>query len=281
MYSIKTLLREEIALNDKKMRLSEHSLMMIQNSSYVKNVLGINTTLTENYSLDIRKRIIEEQIIVENLLGSINGYLGNLVQKGKENSLNFIKSVKDLKDLAIFFKDILLDSELMGEATKNVKKSLTEQLDKFKNNINKILTNTKVNIQNFTDKLKTFLDNILDYANNLLNKDGWVPFLTMLCLAVLLTWVNRKWLEVILDNIVEGIKKIDGIVNLFNSLKDLIKTAVSNLGVENIFAWFTSLGSKTSGIGMIFTISEIILIISEILIPTVIVIQRRFNLQKN
>jgi hypothetical protein len=69
------------------------------------------------------------------------------------------------------------------------------------------------------------------------------------------------------------------IVNLFNSLKDLIKTAVSNLGVENIFAWFTSLGSKTSGIGMIFTISEIILIISEILIPTVIVIQRRFNLQ--
>jgi hypothetical protein len=280
MSNTRILLREEIALNNKKMQLSEHSLTMIQNSSYVKNVLGIDTTLNENYPLDIRKLIIEQQIIIENLLDSINGYLGNLVQKGKEKSLNFIKSVKNLKELAILFKDILLDPELMNEAIKNVKKSLTEQLNNFKNNINKILTNTKVTIQNFTDKLQTFLNNVLTYSNDVLNKDGWVPFLTMLGLAVLLTWVNRKWLEVILNNITEGLKKIDGVVNLFNSLKDLIKTAVSNLGIENIFAWFTSLGTETSGIGIIFTISEIILIISEILMPTVQTITTRFNLQK-
>ena len=280
MSNTRTLLREEIALNNKKMQLSEHSLTMIQNSSYVKNVLGIDATLNENYPLDIRKLIIEQQIIIENLLDSINGYLGNLVQKGKEKSLNFIKSVKNLKELAILFKDILLDPELMNEAIKNVKKSLTEQLNNFKNNINKILTNTKVTIQNFTDKLQTFLNNVLTYSNDVLNKDGWVPFLTMLGLAVLLTWVNRKWLEVILNNITEGLKKIDGVVNLFNSLKDLIKTAVSNLGIENIFAWFTSLGTETSGIGIIFTISEIILIISEILMPTVQTITTRFNLQK-
>lgn len=280
MYSTKKLLREEINLTNKKMLLSEHSLMMIQNSSYVKSVLGVDTKLNEYCSLDTRKLIIEQQIIVENLLDSINGYLGNLVQKGKEKSLNFIKSVKNLKELAILFKDILLDPELMDEAIKNVKKSLTEQLDNFKNNINKILTNTKVTIQNFTDKLQTFLNNVLTYSNDVLNKDGWVPFLTMLGLAVLLTWVNRKWLELILNNIAEGLKKIDGVVNLFNSLKDLIKSAVSNLGIENIFAWFTSLGTETSGIGIIFTISEIILIISEILMPTVKTITTRFNLQK-
>lgn len=280
MYSTKKLLREEINLTNKKMLLSEHSLMMIQNSSYVKSVLGVDTKLNEYCSLDTRKLIIEQQIIVENLLDSINGYLGNLVQKGKEKSLNFIKSVKNLKELAILFKDILLDPELMDEAIKNVKKSLTEQLDNFKNNINKILTNTKATIQNFTDKLQTFLNNVLTYSNDVLNKDGWVPFLTMLGLAVLLTWVNRKWLELILNNIAEGLKKIDGVVNLFNSLKDLIKSAVSNLGIENIFAWFTSLGTETSGIGIIFTISEIILIISEILMPTVETITTRFNLQK-
>jgi hypothetical protein len=280
MYSTKKLLREEINLTNKKMLLSEHSLIMIQNSSYVKSVLGVDTKLNEYCSLDTRKLIIEQQIIVENLLDSINGYLGNLVQKGKEKSLNFIKSVKNLKELAILFKDILLDPELMDEAIKNVKKSLTEQLDNFKNNINKILTNTKVTIKNFTDKLQTFLNNVLTYSNDVLNKDGWVPFLTMLGLAVLLTWVNRKWLELILNNIAEGLKKIDGVVNLFNSLKDLIKSAVSNLGIENIFAWFTSLGTETSGIGIIFTISEIILIISEILMPTVKTITTRFNLQK-
>lgn len=280
MNNTRTLLREEIALNNKKMRLSEHSLMMIQNSSYVKNILGINIPLTENYSLDVRKKIIEEQIIVENILNSINGYLGNMVQKGKEKSLNFIKSIKNLKELAILFKNILLDPDLMGEAIKNVKNFLNEQLNNFKNGITKILTKTKVTIQNFTDKLETFLNNVLTYANGVLNKEGWVSFLTMLGLAVLLTWVNRKWLDVISGNIIEGLEKIDGVVNLFNSLKDLIKTAVSNLGVENIFAWFTSLGPKTSGIGVIFTISEIISIISEILTPTVQTITTKFNLQK-
>lgn len=280
MYNTKTLLREEIALNDKKMLLSEHSLMMIEDSTYVKNVLGINTTLTENHSLDVRKQIIEQQIIVENLLDSINGYLGDLVQKGKEKTLNFIKSVKNLKDLAVFFKDILLDPELMAEATQNVKKALNEQINLFKVNIEKILNTTKANIQGLTDKIKNFLSNVLKYGEDLISKNGWVSFLSMLGLSVLLTWVNRKWLEDILINIAEGLKKIDSIVNMFNSLKDLIKTASANLGVEAIFDWFTSLGTKASGIGVVFTISEIILIISEILMPTVKTITTKFNLQK-
>jgi hypothetical protein len=281
MYSTKTLLREEIALNDKKMLLSEHSLMMIQNSSYVKNVLGINAPLNESYSLSIRKQIIEEQIIIENLLDSINNYVGNLVQKGKEKTLNFISSVKTLKELAIFFKDILLDSELMDEATQNVKNSLTEQLNYFKNKIKAILTMVKVNVQGLTDKLNTFLENILNYGNGLINKNGWVAFLTMLGLAVLLTWINKKWLDSISGNIIDGLKKIDGVVNLFNSLKNLIKTAVSNLGVEKIFDWFNGLVTEGSGIGLIFTISEIIIIISEIVKPTIRTITTKLNLQKN
>jgi hypothetical protein len=273
MYSTKTLLREEIALNDKKMLLSEHSLMMIQNSSYVKNVLGINAPLNESYSLSIRKQIIEEQIIIENLLDSINNYVGNLVQKGKEKTLNFISSVKTLKEL--------LDSELMDEATQNVKNSLTEQLNYFKNKIKAILTMVKVNVQGLTDKLNTFLENILNYGNGLINKNGWVAFLTMLGLAVLLTWINKKWLDSISGNIIDGLKKIDGVVNLFNSLKNLIKTAVSNLGVEKIFDWFNGLVTEGSGIGLIFTISEIIIIISEIVKPTIRTITTKLNLQKN
>jgi hypothetical protein len=281
MYNTKTLLREEIVLNNKKIQLSEHSLMMIEDSSYVKNVLGINVPLNESYSLSIRKQIIEQQIIVENLLNSINNYLGNLVQKGKEKTLNFIKSVKTLKELAIFFKDILLDVELMNEATQNVKNALTKQLNYFESKIKIILTKFKANIQGLTDKLNNFLTNILNYGNDLLNKNGWIGFLTMLGLAVLLTWINKKWLDVITDNIVEGLKKIDGVISIFNNLKNLIKTAASNLGVEKIFDWFTSLGIDASGIGVVFTISEIITIISEIVTPTVETITKKFNLQKN
>lgn len=278
MYNTKTLLREELDLNSKKMLLSEHSLMMIEDSMYVKNVLGIN--LNEGYNLSTRKQIIEQQIIIENLLDSINNYLGNLVQKGKEKTLNFIKSVKTLKELAIFFKDILLDGELMNEATQNVKNALTKELNFFEDKIKSILTTIKANIQGLTDKLKNLLTNILNYGNDLLTKNGWVTFLTMLGLTVLLTWVNKKWLAIISDNLIEGLKKIDNIVNIFNNLKDLIKTAASNLGVEKIFDWFTNLGVDASGIGMVFTISEIILIISEILTPTVQTITTKFNLQK-
>jgi hypothetical protein len=279
MYNTKTILREELDLNNKKMLLSEHSLMMIEDSTYVKNVLGIN--LNEGYSLSTRKQIIEQQIIIENLLDSINNYLGNLVQKGKEKTLNFIKSVKTLKELAIFFKDILLDAELMGEAIQNVKNALTKQLNFFETKIKTILTKIKANIQGFTDKLNNLLTNISNYGNGLLNKNGWVSFLTMLGLTVLLTLVNKKWLSIISDNTIEGLKKIDNIVSVFNSLKDLIKTAASNLGVEKIFDWFTNLGLDATGIGIAFTISEIIMIISEILTPTVQTITKKFNLQKN
>jgi hypothetical protein len=61
----------------------------------------------------------------------------------------------------------------------------------------------------------------------------------------------------------------------------LIKTAVSNLGVEKIFDWFNGLVTEGSGIGLIFTISEIIIIISEIVKPTIRTITTKLNLQKN
>ena len=61
MYNTKSLLREEINLNNKKMLLSEESIALIQNSEYIKNVLGIKLPLTEYYSIELRKQIIQEK----------------------------------------------------------------------------------------------------------------------------------------------------------------------------------------------------------------------------
>ena len=219
------------------------------------------------------------------MIDSINSYLGSVVQKGKEKSLQLIKTIKDTKELAILFKNILLDPKLMEEAIENVKKNLNETIVEVKKLINNILTKLGFKIQGFTDKLTTFLDKILEYGNKFLNSKGWVGFITMLGLTVMLIWCKKNWLDKLLNLATEQlenqIKNITSIVNIFNSLKELISDAASNLGVDEILNWFIGFGKKEPLIGIVFSAIEIVNIISEILIPTVKTITTRFNLSKS
>ena len=284
MYSTKQILREELYLHNKKKLLSEHSLLLIEDDYYITTVLGIDKPLFEKDLFKYKKTIIEQQIIVENMLDSINDYLGNIVQKGKEKSLQFIKSINNLKELAILFKDILLDPKLMEEAIANVKKSLNNVINDVKKIINDILTKLGVNIQGFTDKLKVFMDKILEYGNKFLNSKGWSGFLTMLGLTTMLIWCKKNWLDKLsalaINKIEEQIKNITSVINIFNTLKDLISDVASNLGIDDILNWFVNFGKKEPLIGIVFSASEIILIISEILIPTVKTISSKINLTK-
>jgi hypothetical protein len=284
MYNTKQLLREELYLHNRKKLLSEQSLLIIQDDFYVKTTLGIDKLLYENNLFEYKKLIIEQQIIVESMLVSINDYLGNLVQKGKEKSLQLINDIKNIKDLAILFKNILLDPKLMEEAIENVKNAINNQLDRFKLLIEKVLQVISVNLVGFTDKLKTFLDNVLNYGNEFLDKKGWVGFIMGLGLAVLLTWINKNWLEKLssafLDKITDQIKNIESVINIFNSLKDLSSYVASNLGIDNILNWFINFGTKTQLIGVAFLAAEIIKIIYDILVPTVRDVKTRFNLSK-
>jgi hypothetical protein len=125
MNTIKALLKEELALNDRRKLLSEESIILINNPHYIKYTLGVDLPINENYSLSIRKQIIEEQIIIESILGSINNYIGVAYDKTKEKAIEVVNSIKSLKDIAKFFKDILVDSELMKVAIESIKKSKT------------------------------------------------------------------------------------------------------------------------------------------------------------
>ena len=285
MYSTKQILREELYLHNKKKLLSEHSLLLIEDDYYVTTILGVDKSLFENNLFSYKKTVIEQQIIVENMIDSINSYLGSVVQKGKEKSLQLIKTIKDTKELALLFKNILLDPKLMEEAIENVKKNLNETIVEVKKLINNILTKLGFKIQGFTDKLTTFLDKILEYGNKFLNSKGWVGFITMLGLTVMLIWCKKNWLDKLLNLATEQlenqIKNITSIVNIFNSLKELISDAASNLGVDEILNWFIGFGKKEPLIGIVFSAIEIVNIISEILIPTVKTITTRFNLSKS
>jgi len=285
MYSTKQILREELYLHNKKKLLSEHSLLLIEDDYYVTTILGVDKSLFENNLFSYKQTVIEQQIIVENMIDSINSYLGSVVQKGKEKSLQLIKTIKDTKELAILFKNILLDPKLMEEAIENVKKNLNETIVEIKKLINNILTKLGFKIKGFTDKLTIFLDKILEYGNKFLNSKGWVGFVTMLGLTVMLIWCKKNWLDKLLNLAIEQLENqitnITSIVNIFNSLKELISDAASNLGVDEILNWFIGFGKKEPLIGIVFSAIEIVNIISEILIPTVKTITTRFNLSKS
>ena len=62
-----------------------------------------------------------------------------MVQKGKEKSLQLIKTIKDTKELVVLFKNILLDPKLMEEAIDNIKKSLNTTITDVKKIIDDIL----------------------------------------------------------------------------------------------------------------------------------------------
>jgi hypothetical protein len=280
MNNIKTLLREEIYLNNKKNLLSEHSLLMIQNQLYVNNTLGIQINLNEHNTLNIRKQIVEQQLIIENLITSINNYLGDIVKKGKETTMNLINSVKNLKDLAVFFKNILLDPTMMSEALDKVKKTLNIELVNFENLLKKLINKIKPKVIGLSDKLNVFLKNVITYGKNLQSKNGWVGFLSMLGLSVLLIYIKTRGSIIFLENMAESLTNIETVIKMFNSLQDLIKTALSSLNIDEIFGWFTNIVTMSSGVGVAFTISDIINITSEILNPTVKLMTKKFNLEK-
>lgn len=284
MYDIKQNLREEIYLYNRKKLLSEQSLLLIENDYYVNTTLGIDKLSFKNDTYNYKKLVIEQQIIIENILTSINNYLGNVVQKGKEKSLQIVKTVNNLKDLALLFKNILVDPKLMEEAIENVKKSLTKTITEVKNLINNLLGKLSINIEGFTDKLNTFLNKILEFGDRFLNSKGWVGFLTMLGLTVMLIWLKKNWLEnlfnLISSSVENQIKNINFVINIFNGLKDLINNAATNMGIEEILNWFINFGKKEPIIGIVFSASQIIDIISEILVPTVKTIANKINLNK-
>jgi ElaB/YqjD/DUF883 family membrane-anchored ribosome-binding protein len=284
MINSKQLLREEIYLYNRKKLLSEHSLLLINDTYYVKSILGIDSNLYEDNRFEYKKLIIEQQIIVETMLDSINNYLGSIVKKGKEKSLQLIDSIKNIKELAILFKNILLDPNLMNEAIENVTKAINEQINKFKSLIDNILKKISAKLIGFTDKLENFLNNVLENSKEFINNKGWVGFIMGLGLAVLLTWVNKNWLEnlggVLFDTINDQLKNIESVIDIFNSLKNLSSYVAKSIGVENILEWFISFGTGTKLIGVVFTASEIIQIIYKILVPTVIGIKTKFNLNK-
>lgn len=288
MNNIKQLLKEELSLLNKKSLLSEQSILLIEDKEYVEYVLGIKTPINEIYSLSIRKQIIEEQLLVETLLDSINKYLGMAYDKSKAKAIEVIDSIKSLKDIAKFFKDILLDPLLMKVAINSLKDSLGKIMTIVKNSVDKIISTLKINSETFNEKFSGLVKHIENVGKTLMNGSGWKDFIMMLGFTVLLTYVEKTFLTTILmkgsgfiakNYISKDENIIMSIANLLNDFKGLKDLVITTLDITPILNWFSkiSIGSISGGA---FATIDVIILISAVLTPIIKAVDWSVKLRK-
>ena len=250
MYNIKSLLNEELILNDKKNQLSEHSLLMINDPNYVKHVLGIDVPLNEHYSLALRKRIIEEQLTIQGVLSSANKFLGAAIEKGKENVIKVVDTISSMKDIVMLFRDVILSPENMDRANKALSKvctNLNVEIDKV---ISFLKEKLGANIQGFTDKMIQMLIHVKNVITKTMSGSGWLGFLSKLGLSIIITFVKLNFLDKIIqmgtDFIKDGNNLFDGISNLFNMFENFKETIINSIDVNGIVKWITNIGAQAT-----------------------------------
>lgn len=242
MNNTRTLLREEIALNDRKTLLNEQSMSLIQNSDYVKHVLGIQIPLVEYYSFEVRKQIIEEQIKMQDVLISATKFSGIATF-----TINVVNSAKNLKDIATLFKDLILSPELMVQAN-NALANVCRELSTKILGVIEWLTNTlKTNIQGFSDKIKPILKKVSDTLLEQATLSGWSGFLSMLGFCIIVTYVYDSVFVKMMNAGIEFFKNVAppllmvGISEVFNMFKNFKEFILNTVDVSKIIDFFSAI----------------------------------------
>ena len=276
MYNTRLLLKEELKLNDRRTLLSEHSIFLINNQAYVNHVLGIDCVLNEYNSLSLRRAIINEQLIAEAMLDSINKYIGIAYEKGKEKTLEVVDSIKNLKDIAKLVKDLMLDPDLMRTALNRLQRSLVDTMKRITDSVTKILATIKVNIEGFTDKFSKLIEHINNVSKTLLTESGWTGFLIILSFTTLLAYLEKTYINSMLTKGLDFITKNAGIVSMiadiFDKFKGLKGLVLSAVDIQPILSWFASVGVGAAAgvtVGAAFAAVDIINLMGEILAPVI------------
>ena len=282
MNNTRILLREEIALNDRKLLLNEHSMSLIENSDYVKHVLGIQTPLFEYYSFDIRKQIIEEALTIQGVLQSANNYLGGQIQKGREYTVKVIDSVKSTKDVVILFRDLILSPQNMVKANRALDKICNNLVTNAQSVIT-FITEKLPNINNFTDKMVNVLNELKRVISDEINGEGWIGFLTKFGLACLLTYIKINVFDKIINLGVKFIQNgtllFKGVQGLLQMFKNFKQTIIQNTDISQIVNWITSIGVQAKSLGLTLAF-DILIAVTTVSTAILAALNFKFDLQK-
>lgn len=283
MYNIKSLLTEELILNDKKNQLSEHTLIMISDPMYIKYVLGIDVPLNEYYSFALRKKIIEEALSMQGVLASANKFLGAAIEKGKETAIMVIDTVNSTKDIVMLFRDVILSPENMDRANK----ALNGVCNKLEIEIDKVITflteKLGATIAGFTDKMVKMLTHVKNVLTNIISSNGWLGFLSKLGFTIILTFVKLNFFDKIINMGLEFIKDgnnlFNGISTLFNMFENFKKSVINSIDVSGIISWITSIGAQATSANLMLAF-DILVAVTAVTAPVIKSMQWQQKLQK-
>jgi hypothetical protein len=282
MNNTRTLLREEIALNDRKLLLNEHSMLMIQNSEYVKHILGIQTPLVEYYSFEVRKQIIEEALSMQGVLQSANSYLVGQIEKGKEYVVKAIDTVKSTKDIVILFKNLVLSPENMAKANRGLNKICTDLTNDAQSVITYI-TEKLPNIINFTEGMVNMLNKLKKIVTDEINGNGWTGFLAKFGLACLMTYIKinvfDKILKLGIQFIKDGAVLFTGVQGLLQLFKNFKETVIQNGDIKQIINWIMNIGKEAASLKLTLAF-DIMVAVTTVCTALLAVINFKFNLKK-
>jgi hypothetical protein len=266
------MLNEELLLNSRKNLLSEQSLVLINDHNHINHVLGIKTPINETYSLTLRKQIIEEQLMLEDLLGSISKFVGSAVEKGKEKVISVVDSIRNVKDIALLFKDLILSPEYMAKALTVMSKTCNDIANRLKNKLVTIGTKIGNAAGDLLNKFNELIQKAIDLLIKLSNGTGWKGFLTMLGFSILMTLLETKIIDLIINQGVKILDKFTNIVNgvtiMLNGFKEFATNIISSLEISSIISWMTDNVLNTV-LGSFFSGVNIINVIGLILIPVI------------
>ncbi len=282
MNNTRTLLREEIALNDRKSLLNEHSLSLIQNSEYVKHILGVQTPIVEYYSFEIRKQIIEEALSMQSVLQSANNYLAGQIEKGKEYVIKAIDTVKSTKDIVILFKDLILSPENMAKANKELNRICTNLTNDAQSVITYI-TEKLPNITNFTNRMVNILNELKRVVTDEINGNGWTGFLAKFGLACLMTYIKinlfDKILKLGIQFIKDGAALFTGVQGLLKLFKNFKQSIIQSFDVTQIVNWITNIGKEAASLKLSLAF-DIMVAVTTVCTALLAALNFKFDLRK-
>jgi hypothetical protein len=282
MNNTRTLLREEIALNDRKMLLNEQTMLLIENSEYVKHVLGIQTPLFEYYSFELRKQIIDEALSIQGVLQSANSYLVGQIEKGKEYVVKAIDAVKSTKDIVILFKNLILSPENMTKANRGLNKICTDLTNDAQSVITYI-TEKLPNIVNFTEGMVNMLNKLKRIVTDEINGNGWTGFIAKFGLACLMTYIKinvfDKIIKLGIQFIKDGAVLFTGVQGLLQLFKNFKETIIQNGDIKQIINWITNIGKEAASLKLTLAF-DIMVAVTTVCTALLAVINFKFDLRK-
>jgi hypothetical protein len=247
MTNLKQNLREELLINDRLNLLSEHSIKLINSKEHVEIVLGIQTPINESYSITTRNQIINEQLLFEDIIQSIKGFL-------KDKYKSVVKTVSTISDVIVIIKDIITDPKKLQTATTIIGKYLNSEIKSLNTSMSTIMSKIP-GLTAISDKLTEMLSKLKGYVDKLVGSSGWKGFILKSSFLLLLRFVKKTYIDPIINNAKELAAGtfLTNIADKLNVFKDINNIIPSLSDIVPIVNWFKKIGASTELLDGVFT----------------------------